>query len=34
LAQVFIAQVARKADEKDLFAFFCECGKVASKTNA
>jgi hypothetical protein len=27
-AQIFIAQVARKADEKDLFAFFSDCGKV------
>jgi hypothetical protein len=26
--QIFIAQVARKADEKDLFAFFSDCGKV------
>lgn len=28
LRTVFIAQVARKADERDLFAFFTECGKV------
>lgn len=25
---IFVAQVARKADERDLFGFFSECGKV------
>lgn len=28
---IFVAQVARKADERDLFGFFSECGKVGKK---
>lgn len=27
---LFVAQVARKADERDIFQFFSECGKVRS----